>query len=798
MSGSTVHGDQSNQGQWNVSSVSSTQGAEIELTPIGHGAFGGPNDTLGAAAEKPAEVPSAAHLPVLYPPGHAKEKQGQEGVDSDQTDEFVPQLNSALYDAEFLEELSQNLESSTGINPKQRQLARFSLFYPDVDVSKDPKVNETVKETVATAQKSAAANVSQKAGKSWQPPKPDPQLLEMGYKGAVGEALERTGLPKAQQNKLELAHYHPELASPEVLEQYHKLGIADSVTAILAENNMAVPEGYKSKAFDRMLTDNYDSAYETLLQQKGGTLTPHQMDALRSAHYLKTPLTDEGLLKIQSGLEVAARSGVQKEFGISDASTFPPPNGTGYKLIMDANYRVANEEHLFQAVREMGADKAPLLRAALTDPHAEGVTPDIRAKAAEITAKSQAQVSDKFSVKSYEPEGANLMSTPPAQKQLQMKMLAYTKDLYGAAVKSAQDITDVKARMTAMEFLKVTLAAIDQLRQEIARQEVQQADSNKDVSRAQNDTMQYKIQQQAEEATKINEQNDEIAKKQSKMAPFQKLFKALSIAGPALAIIMTVMSAGTLTGPALAFMVIMTTLSAVSLTANIAMAAGASGEGWDVTSDLVGVGAQKLAEKMDFKGAKLLADILMIVVILAAARGGGGEMDSVLKEFTPQLAMMMANTNLCGDIASTAKPDDPQTAAIVGAVGGAVLTFGAVGGFANLMKEGGMTNKGLLNILRTANRLTQASTGAVKLTNSVYQKQILDIQGEVARLQGEYGAKETKAEDALGQLKTLLKQLEKTLEMLVGIYSDTNQLASDVIKGTGEATRGLYQKGLQA
>lgn len=791
MTGPTIHGDKPGHGQWNISSAAPTQ--EVELSQIETGPYSETPDTLSLAEGAPKGVPTSAHHPVLQAPSHAAESKTTE-----KPEEFVPSFNVSLYDEEFLEELAQHLEASTGLSPKQKQLARFSMFYPGKDVSKDPQVNKTIQEAVANAEKTAASTVGQKAGKNWKPPKPDPLILEMGYKGAVGVALENTGLPEDQRNKLELAHYHPELASSEVLEQYQKLGIADSVTALLAENNIAVPEDYKSSAFDKMVTDKYDSNYETLLQQQAGNLTEHQMDALRSAHYLQAPLEDESLAKIQTGLKLSAKSEVQKQFGVTETADFPPPNAAGYKLMMDANYRVSNEESVFKAVRELGADKGALLRTALVDPNAKGVSPEIHAKAAEITQQSHTKVSLKFSLpKTWQPEGAKLMTTPPQTRETQIKMLNYATDLHATAVKATQDLTDQQARITAMEFLKVTLAAIDKLRQEIAHQEAIQADSHKDIARAQNESVAFKIKMNREESDKVEEQNRDIAAKQKKLGPIQNAFKALGIGGPAIAIIMTVMSAGTLAGPALAFMAIMTALSALSLSANIAMAAGAEGHGLDVMSDVIGVGAQKLGDAIGGPGGKVIADIIMVVAMLGAARIGGGSYTSIAKEMLPQVAMLIANTNMMTDILVTSGLDRSK-AAIAGAVLGGVLMAASAAGYAKLMKEGGMSNRGLLDIFRVVLTTSNVSASGLKFTASIYQKQIFDIQAEIARIQGEYSGKDARSQDIITQLKALLKQFEKTLEMLVGMYTDTTQLSGDIIKNAGDATRGLYQKGLQA
>jgi hypothetical protein len=116
-------------------------------------------------------------------------------------------------------------------------------------------------------------------------------------------------------------------------------------------------------------------------------------------------------------------------------------------------------------------------------------------------------------------------------------------------------------------------------------------------------------------------------------------------------------------------------------------------------------------------------------------------------------------------------------------------------GFAKLMKEGGMTNEGLLKILNTSTGLSNMGAGAVKFTASYYQKQIFDIQAQIAELKAEYSAKNARSEDIITQLKAMLKQFEKTLEMLVGMYTDTTQLSGDIIKHAGDTTRGLYQRG---
>lgn len=186
--------------------------------------------------------------------------------------------------------------------------------------------------------------------------------VDFGFDSALQAVLADTAqeyeLSDQQTANLQLAFFHPELATPDTAKLLDEF--KSKLSTYMTTNNIHIPENYQpdSSGVDGEVTGDFDSQYETLANDyaESHNLSDTQRQALITLHYIPDAPASDGLKEIASTLEQQATAAVKTDFGLPDSlpTGFPNSGINDYNNRLSANYRAAVQSHVDSAVTTHG------------------------------------------------------------------------------------------------------------------------------------------------------------------------------------------------------------------------------------------------------------------------------------------------------------------------------------------------------------------------------------------------------------------------------------------------------------
>jgi len=691
--------------------------------------------------------------------------------------------------------LLNNIIAGYDISESDKGLIRFAYLNPDAEV--DPSIKAKL-----DAAKGQALQQFQEQGAlpaDWVPPKADGQLFSKAYDETVNIAISKYGkgaFTEAQILDLRDAIYHPERASDWAKTILQDPKFQNLIQAGLKQAGFTTPAGWKPDTtdYDNALTDqseaNFDKAVFILADQQG--LTSDETQIIKNLYY--DPSLADTLPKTERNQQLlnfyySLLNDVSKEMPAGWPKVGDPAIR---KAMIESNYRYENDAALSKATvdNHLSNSDVDLVKQAMQmysegkDPVSDGhISPALAAIAQKILDNSRLAMISKYNLDtSWQPSGAILPSPGVYDLATINKILG---DYQVAAQKFLSALPDTPEKTALINVLKAISDAMCTLSEDIYRMEACEATGHKDVSRAQFETMQFKIDLQAR---RMEEQREAMANINQKDAKSDVLGSVMDIVTPFLMVIaiaataLAALTLGPVVGAALFAMLVPSLLDMCN---NMAakfgkgfMQQGAASQ-WSFgivskalteTAKACGVTDPHVLQGLDFAGKVVGA----ILVVAAAARGGA-----------PPSALIMVgsqffNSSNCVNDLALACGASENTAAIVGtAVGGAVALLSvAASAAANVSKiaaEQGAEAAAkassraagkVTQVLNVTSQVTGIAAAGVNTYASYIQKEADYARAALKRLESRYEAGDAKLTDLIEALKQTLKNLEVLLQGL--------------------------------
>lgn len=697
---------------WNVDLAGASQTTESQETTListhRRTFFDDTQDTVREGRTRRYEAYSDS--PTLPTPGRAAPKAElyyKETADTPPSTEASISQQTLGSDRDFVSLVKQLINSDDSLTEEEKQLALFKLYIPDY--SANPKVSEALAKAVADAN---ARMLEQDP--SWVQPASDPQVFNVGYseavEGAFAKAIidrrdsESGPLTEADLTDMEYALYHPDKASSKAKAMLEELGIKSTIKEIMLGAGVGIPEGWNpdSTLYDLQLNEKGDLKFEAAVDAyvRENHLSIEDGYRIKTAYYNpgSTELSEE-FAKALEGIKKEALSGMP-------AGWEPEPNAKLWNGIISANFRHANESFLtdyLAAHPELKPEDALLIRKALNG-ETEGLSESILTAAATIKKQAIEAIQTKYGVdETWVPTGAAISETPPTGAAYSsLKMLS---DMQAAITKYASKLPQAQ-RVLVMDFLKSVSEALSQLQETIYRMEIAEAEGQSELSRAQQEAQQFKIDQKMAELKKQEEEQKKIQEKQSQITLFKDIMQIVTPIIAAISIVATIASFGTLGPVAVALIVLMTTCSCID------MIPGVDGKMAEWTMNIIATGLRKICEAsgVDSKTAKWadFAGKLFTVILVVAATKGAGAQTAIMTG-----TQYFSSSNLIAD-PLVAEDVDPMTTAIVCGSVNAGVSMGAIGSCMAMKSAGTVTADTLNATSKAFSDAATASTNAIQ------------------------------------------------------------------------------------
>lgn len=807
---------------WNVNTSGMTtpiSGTDTNTTvytstprPGARDTFGKTDSSMGASTPSIAENPT---LPLPNPTAPFLQTPRKEEPPLPQSPGKAILIDYTM-DTKFVRILKDAINNPLSPLTKEEKGEALFAFY-----IKDQPVSQKIREALATAVKTAKENIA-KENPNWVPSEPESEVFDSAFDQAVQSALGKAQsnlsekeqpLSDKQLMNLEYALYHPENASTEAKELLNQLGIPQLIKKNLEGMQLGVPGSWRpnSSEFDKRLNSLGDTKFETAVDAyvKEHNLSAEESYQLKTAYYHP----DAGLTNPLSGKLIPAYNLLMKKMqGDMPKGWDPSPDVKLWDGMINVNLRYVNEENLSKYMADhpklTGQDEQ-LIRNAMNGDTNSAIPKNLSDAAAAIKAASFSEISGKYGLSTgFIPSGLSIDKVPTENAA---RNAANTVNGMKTVISNyAKNLPDGPGKVLVMDFLKIISDALKDLQEMIYKMEVQEAEGQKTLSSAQQEAMQFKIDQHMKALEEQKAKEAEMQKKQGTMSDINKVMKILGPILIAVTVLATIASFGTLGPLAVGVILALTAISCID------MIPGVDGK---VAAWTMGIAGSILREcGVDEKTCRYVdfAVKLAIVISLAVATSGAGAATAITTS-----TQFFTASNLITDVLVGAGVDPMTTAIAAGAVNAAVSMAALGAALALTAKNSAKVSTQLLEAaekyakaasdtsskvmkfmytfmelfcrnaaaLAKSGNLTKylnigigglrATNSAMEATNGGIEYTINQTMGELADLKKRYESKDVQLRDVISALKEQAKLMEQVIQNLMAMLAGVGKTQVD-------------------
>lgn len=758
-------------------------------------------------AENPRLAKPSSHMPTINMLKRLKDIEAAlEGRQS---------LQDMLTDTKYSQRLKELLEQDPNLDPEQRKTALFNYFAPSNDV--DPTVQTSIDKA---AQQAADEHIPTSI-----PLFPDHDTLNAAYAKVVQSVMrnakdnaELNGetLTDQQVNDLEFALYHPDKASPEIKALLEKLGFKDAIKTQLSASGINFPDDWKvdSSTYDNELNETGDQRFSNAIDAgvDSGKITEAQGKQLK-AFYFKPDIANQlpkDLAEIYQGLLKDASATMPQGWT-------PAPDTKLYLATLNSEFRTQNElalRNYLQSHAQVTANDALLIRAAMNHDTTVNVPQNLQDIANDIMASVLAEVRKNNGLSNvWQPTGEAIASKPPVDYSL--NALMNLKDMHTVIASYKHKVPDGPWRIAVNNLMELLDKATSALQQAIYEQEARNAEGKQDLTLAQRESQQLKIDKQAEKVAEQKKAEEDQKQKKNVLDKINIAVQVFTAVVAAVSVAATIVSFGTLGPAAVALIVIMTSVSVAD------MIPGVNGKVAEYSMNLMATVLQDIVEACGVdstksKWAAFAGKMLTLVLLIAATKGGASSQGAVLVG-----TQYFSSSNLVAD-PMIAENVDPMTVAIASAAINVGVSIGAMAGCMCMNGGSQQTKQALLraserwadlasqqtqstvdrmakafceamsrfyansanqmatgNYFRAAVVATRASTSTLQGTAALYDAEIDRMTGNLMEMKKRFEAQDVHLQDVIDALKALITKLQEIINRLIEFLASVGQSYSE-------------------
>lgn len=366
------------------------------------------------------------------------------------------------------------------------------------------------------------------------------QTIDEGYNVFFEKALENSGLPAVDQNKVAFAHYMPEYANslPSNLKVVLQRSEAASKTEL--QKSMGVPASWTppngSKIFEAKLGLTYQHGVsDKLLEMRNnGQISQEQYNELRTLFFNPEANTPHAATLLPMLKQVAGEqlNAIQKDAGFPDGYTPPTNDASWNNMLTGAFYQTCQASIKNQNPPLSASDQAQLL-AALTSPQARlALSPALKTALQGIEMEAASSVKQAYALpntwmpstsalneigKSSPLQSLLQQVTHNAIDQMQERINIATKNLDSPAAKAVLTPDETNSYKN---FLKVVGMALNEFREGNYTASVKDGEIGHILNNIQHEA---KMDQLEKQRNKL----EEIQEKMKKMATMGPMMMAI-------------------------------------------------------------------------------------------------------------------------------------------------------------------------------------------------------------------------------------------------------------------------------
>lgn len=489
-----------------------------------------------------------------------------------------------------------------------RLLQRFPKAKVDARVI-DPEtaksiLSEIAKETVEGLRKQDPKLIPE----DWTPPHGDENgetfnetAVEV-FDTRLAQFMKEKGLLPETTAKLRFALFHPKLADKESADLLHNLGIKEFTDDFFVRNGVAMPPEWSppSERFDANLNERFEidlgskiddaftdeniaknPKFEAYINARMAKLSPPpgmemfermaliqkmQQQAKTLYYHPDAEVEDkEQLLEILKNLKAQAMGDLSAQGSIPKTvpSQFFKPDVKGYDAMILGHFRLAADRLLQKAIVDaqppLSAADINLLKNALNDPKAK--VPDrIHDIAEAIRTEAADQVHQLYGVETIDVVKDSALWTGSNLNPLK-NAVNFLNDTMNLAKSYLPKITKDSDRVQVLQYMKMVGEAIIALQEMICKMETQSAIKSKELSQAQSDAIQSRLEKTKLQNEKIRAEEADAKEKADKAAECAGVMKIVMPIMTCVSTLITIASLGTLGPVAMCIMIVLTVLS---------------------------------------------------------------------------------------------------------------------------------------------------------------------------------------------------------------------------------------------
>lgn len=680
-------------------------------------------------------------------------------------------LNEVLRDQAYTKEVFAQI-NSLNVSDSDKEMMRFAYLNQLENV--EPRIRQSVENAAKQAlNKMRSEN---QVPPNWQPDEPDPRVFQSIHNKAVQKALQKAKqqleskgqkLTDKQLSDLEYAFYHPDKASSASKKQLAALGFSGLLEQALGENDPAIdtPAGWKpdSSQYDSYLIAKGDTSFERSLfnYANAHNLSERDQNLIQSLYYHPDPA--KAIWLQEAFLEI-----MKSVLGDMPEGWTPTPDREFFDAMVTANLKFDNGQALEKYVKDHGLNvqQTLQLRTAMQNPGDASIPYEMRLVAQSILVGPRENIIKKYGLPADWQTVGDVLPKPG--DDIKAGMLQTLDDIHNILDSYVSSMPDSPERMVFKTFLFSVAAALQALKESIYRAEAEKTAHSADMSIAQKELMDFKVEQRQKQLEEEQAKQREIAASQEKAAKWGNIIQIVSIVATVVAVFATIASLGTLGPVGIAIVLAMTTLTVYDQIAGPEDAI--SGKVYNVVGNVAKeLGAdEKTAKWLDFT-AKLL--------ILAAASYYcfKNNIDIAYYLIAPQFIM---NSGMVMD-ACAAEGVDEQTAMIISmSIGAACMLAGGVAIYRTPGAAG--TFGKLANYLANVAMVSTTTAKALEIPKAYAEADEYNAKALLAQIKAAYAARDAKIQDLIDSLRAMISQLEKLLQALVSWLADVGKLQSEV------------------
>lgn len=826
---------------YRVSGVGKTHGEEVSGTTSAPTPSPAVRDEISGAEQ--TRVQTGYQVPAeqpLLPAPRATQGLGA-AADGSQIQKFALEASDSAAQADYLaaynDAFADALDNwrSPPLTAQQRKLLNF-YHYNRQALPQD----QTWAKVIAEAEKQALETARNQVNMppDWTPPVPHPRLFANVFSSALEQAFTEAlgdGLTAENATRLELAFYHPELATQESLDELDRLGIQKMVNEILDEAGFATPEDWKpsSEYVDRMATIDYDHEFSSALSDftRAHQLSDSDVQKIQLLHFHpEMELTlPSNVMQAFNQIENTALEAVRRMYGTKAAlpTGWLAPDSAQFDGMICANYRFFNERNLSKVVSEKGltAEQIALLRRAMENPTDATIPAEIRTQAKAILDLSASQIKEAYGLPNKDIITGPALWRPESNHLLgAIQTLSDTRDVLNNYAKNLPPGPDAEV---LKNYVKILGNAILAYQRQLYAQESSDARKASDLTSSVSESQMTRIHEHEKAVKEQEEKQAEMERQERKSGVIGQVMEVIT----PIAIVLSI-AASLAMGPAPAMaMVAITALTAAeqatgnkeitkwslnvfsSVLGLIAREAGLSDEGVAMVEGsakiITVIIMLAIARKYDFSSA---ASLNVIGTYFAATNpttdmlvAGGVDQEKAMWigmgiGIGVQLSAAMGAGVMNASAANKAKnikqlTDDIN--AISTQIKASTSTMEKAYLYANLyLKNIALqTIRGVRTPIDGAVTAIRVGTGGVQLANAFVQRAYLELQGEFANIKAKADAADVNYEDLIQSLRAIINRLMEILNQTTNYVSDCGKLAPKVTEGALISFDGVLGRG---